>query len=47
MQRDVWALEHDQQVVLVGVQPGEQVVEGHERGGRREDPIEAPRAVLR
>ena len=42
MQRDVGTLERDQQFVLVGVQPGEQAVEGHERGGRREDPIEAP-----
>src|SRR5689334_24196966 len=42
MQRDVWPVEHKQQLVLVGKGPGDGLVELGEAGDPGEDPIEAP-----
>src|SRR4051812_2355471 len=41
MQRDVWPVEYKQQLVLVGVGPGDGLVELGEAGDPGEDPIEA------
>ena len=41
VQRDLRAVEHHQQLGLVGVQPGEQAVEGGEAGAAPEDAVEA------
>jgi hypothetical protein len=42
MQRDVWPVEHKQQLVLVGVGPGDGLIELGEAGDPGEDPIEPP-----
>ena len=42
MQRDLRAVEHKQQLVLVGVGPGDGLVEFGEAGDPGEDPIEPP-----
>jgi hypothetical protein len=42
VQRDVWPVEHKQQLVLVGKGPGDGLVELGKAGDPGEDPIEAP-----
>ena len=41
MQRDLWMVEHHQQLGLVGVQPLQQAVEHDEAGAALEDAVEA------
>ena len=40
VERDVWPFQHHQQFGLVGMQPGEQAVQGDEAGAVAEDAIE-------
>jgi hypothetical protein len=42
VQRDVWPVKHKQQLVLVGVGPGDGLVEFDKAGAPGEDPIETP-----
>jgi hypothetical protein len=42
MQRDVWPVEHKQQLVPVGVKAGDGLVKVGKAGDPGEDPIEAP-----